>query len=362
MALEAAVVDVCVLYTVYAILALSMELEYGELGLPNFAKAAFFAVGAFSAGAFSARLGLLLLGMRWEGSFKERSWYYATLVTREVAHNPLFGVIILVSITAVAAVVAAALGVLIAYPTLRLREEYLAISLIAFSETVRVIARNFDEFVGGTFGAGVVDVFAWAGSFRYLALFLYALSSLALSYVAYYRLSASRYGRVLRSIRDDELAALALGRNIWGLRMKTLAAGSVLAAIAGVIYALYTGAVNPDDFTAGKTFVVVMMVVLGGRGNPRGPLAGAALYILLDKALSFTKHLVAITLDVNYLAYIVFGVSLLTVLKWKPGGLVPEKPLLTLRREVVLSYLGERARLISRARDGAYSSFDNQGS
>ncbi|MCC6059572.1 MAG: hypothetical protein LM563_04955, partial [Thermofilum sp.] len=67
MSLEAAVVDVLVLYTVYAILALSMELEYGELGLPNFAKAAFFAVGAFSAGALSARLGLMLLGLSWEG-------------------------------------------------------------------------------------------------------------------------------------------------------------------------------------------------------------------------------------------------------------------------------------------------------
>ena len=77
-------------------------------------------------------------------------------------------------------------------------------------------------------------------------------------------------------------------------------------------------------------------------GNPLGPLAGAALYTLLDKALSFAKHLVAIPLDVNYLAYIIFGVSLLAVLRWRPEGLIPEKPPLTLRREVVLGYLGEK--------------------
>uniref|UniRef100_A0A7J3X7B9 Branched-chain amino acid ABC transporter permease n=2 Tax=Thermofilum pendens TaxID=2269 RepID=A0A7J3X7B9_THEPE len=339
MGVEAAVVDVCVLYAVYAILALSMELEYGELGLPNFAKAAFFALGAFSAGALSARLGVILLGMDWEGAFRERSWFYATVVTREVARTPLLGAVILAVVIAVAVVAAALLGVLASYPTLRLREDYLAISLIAFSEIVRVAARNFDAIVGGTFGAGVVDVFAWAGSARYLVLLLFALGSLALSYTVYLRLSTSRYGRVLRSIRDDELAALTLGRDVWKLRMKTLALGSTLAAIAGVVYALYTGAVNPDDFTVGKTFVVVMMVVLGGRGNPLGPLAGAALYILLDKALSFAKHLVAIPVDVNYLSYIIFGVSLLAVLRWRPQGLMPEKPPLTLRKEVLLSYL-----------------------
>jgi branched-chain amino acid transport system permease protein len=342
MSLEAAVVDVLVLYTVYAILALSMELEYGELGLPNFAKAAFFAVGAFSAGALSARLGLMLLGLSWEGSFKERSWYYATLVAREVARNPLLGVAILSVVLVVAVAASAVLGVLVTYPTLRLREDYLAITLIAFSEIVRVTARNFDAIVGGTFGAGVADVFAWAGDARYPVLLLFALGSLSLSYAVYRRLSTSRYGRVLRSIRDDELAALTLGRNVWKLRMKTLALGSALAAVAGVIYALYMGAVSPDDFTVGKTFVVVMMVVLGGRGNPLGPLAGAALYTLLDKALSFAKHLVAIPLDINYLAYIIFGVSLLAVLRWRPEGLIPEKPPLTLRREVVLSYLGEK--------------------
>jgi branched-chain amino acid transport system permease protein len=341
MSLEAAVVDVLVLYTVYAILALSMELEYGELGLPNFAKAAFFAVGAFSAGALSARLGLMPLGLSWEGPFKERSWYYATLVAREVARNPLMGVAILSVILIVAVLASAVLGVLVTYPTLRLREDYLAITLIAFSEIVRVAARNFDAIVGGTFGAGVADVFAWAGGARYPVLLLFALGSLASSYAVYRRLSTSRCGRVLRSIRDDELAALTLGRDVWKLRMKTLALGSALAAVAGVIYALYMGAVSPDDFTVGKTFVV-MMVVLGGRGNPLGPLAGAALYAPLDKALSFAKHLVAIPLDVNYLAYIIFGVSLLAILRWRPEGLIPEKPPLTLRREVVLSYLGEK--------------------
>uniref|UniRef100_A0A7C4B8G4 Branched-chain amino acid ABC transporter permease n=1 Tax=Thermofilum pendens TaxID=2269 RepID=A0A7C4B8G4_THEPE len=361
MGLEAAVADVCILYTVYAILALSMELEYGELGLPNFAKAAFFAVGAFSAGALSARLGLMLLGLSWEGSFKERSWYYATLVSKEVARNPLLGAAILAAVLVVAVAVAAILGVIAAYPMLRLREDYLAITLIALGEVVRVTARNFDTIVGGTFGAGVVDVFAWAGSARYFAFLLFALGSLALLYAAYHRLSTSRYGRILRSIRDDELAALALGRNVWKLRMKTLALGSALAAVAGVIYALYMGAVNPDDFSVGKTFVVVMMVVLGGRGNPSGPLAGAALYILLDKILSFAKHLVAIPLDVNYLAYIIFGASLLAILRWRPEGLIPEKPPLTLRREVILSYLGGRE-AAEHLTNSLYSNFDNRRS
>ncbi|MEM0092953.1 MAG: branched-chain amino acid ABC transporter permease [Thermofilum sp.] len=328
----AMLVDVCVLYSVYAILAISMELEYGELGLPNFAKAAFFAVGAFSVGGLSARLGTWLLGWSWEGSFRERSWLYATMVTKQVAENPLLGLLILAVVVVVAVAGAALLGVLASYPAIRLREDYLGITLIAFSETVRVIARNDENIVGGTFGAGVVDVFAWAGSFRPYALFAFAWGLMLLTWAVFRELSASRYGRVLRAIRDSELAASILGRDVVKMRITTLVIGSVMAALAGVVYSFYMGAVNPDDFTVGKTFLVVMIVILGGRGNPLGPLVGAGVYIALDKTLSFLKPLLRLPIDVNYFAYVVFGLGLLLLLAKRPEGLLPESPNITLHR------------------------------
>lgn len=331
MDIGAAVIDVCVLYSVYAILAISMELEYGELGLPNFAKAAFFAMGAFSAAAVSTRLGVWLLGWNWEGSFSERSWYYATAVSKQVAGNPLLGLTILAVVISVAVLTAAALGMLAAYPAVRLREDFLGITLIAFSEAVRVVARNSGDVLGGTFGAGVVDVFAWAGVYRPYAAFAFSWSALLLVWLIFRDLSTSRYGRVLRAIRDDELAASVLGRDVTRVKILTLVLGSAMAALAGVIYSFYVGAVNPDDFTTGKTFVVVMIVVLGGRGNPLGPLVGSAVYVALDKAISFVKPLLKLPVDVNYFSYVIFGVTLLLLLLRRPGGLLPEFPNLTVR-------------------------------
>ncbi|MEM2794671.1 MAG: hypothetical protein QXY49_02315, partial [Thermofilaceae archaeon] len=191
------------LYSIYLILATSMELEYGELGLPNFAKAAFFAVGAFAVGASSVRLGAFLAGITWEGEFKLKSYYYTTLVSSSIARNPLIGLIIFTIPMLIALVTAMALGILASYPALRLPEDYLAISLIAFSELVRIITRNYEPLVGGTFGAGVPDFLAWLDSpWRELAKLCISSFIAACVWVGYRKLSTSPFGRALRAIRD----------------------------------------------------------------------------------------------------------------------------------------------------------------
>ncbi len=332
------------LYSIYLILATSMELEYGELGLPNFAKAAFFAVGAFAVGALAVRLGALLAGIAWEGEFKLRSYYYATLVSSSIARNPLIGLVIFIVPTVVALVTAVALGVLASYPALRLPGDYLAISLIAFSELVRIVTRNYEPLVGGTFGAGVPDFLAWLGSpWRELAKLCMSSSVAVCVWAGYYRLSTSPFGRTLRAIRDDEVAAKAFGKDVTRLRAWTMAIGSGMAALAGVLYAFYMGSVSPDDFTVSKTFLVVLMVVLGGRGNPLGPPVGAAVYLLVDRAITLTKHLIPMPFDVNYASYIVLGMTLVIIIMKRPGGIVPEKPPITVKIAPPLDSLREAA-------------------
>lgn len=320
------------LYSIYLILATSMELEYGELGLPNFAKAAFFAVGAFAVGALAVRLGALLMGIAWEGEFKLRSYYYTTLVSSGIAREPLIGLTIFIVPTTIALVTAMALGVLASYPALRLPGDYLAISLIAFSELVRIVARNYEPLVGGTFGAGVPDFLAWLGSpWREFARLCISSSVAICVWTGYRKLSTSPFGRALRAIRDDEVAAEAFGKDVARLRAWTMAIGSGMAALAGVLYAFYMGSVNPDDFTVSRTFLVVLMVVLGGRGNPLGPPVGAAVYLLVDRAITFTKHLIPMPFDVNYASYIILGIALIVIIMKRPGGIVPEKPPITVK-------------------------------
>ncbi|MGC9107653.1 MAG: branched-chain amino acid ABC transporter permease [Infirmifilum sp.] len=322
--------DLGVLYSIYAILAISVEIEYGELGIPNFAKSAMYALGAYSVGALATRIGVWLMGVTWQGEFKNTSWVYATLVSSNISTNPLLGIIIFVIPLIVALPIAAFLGLIASYPALRLREDYLGITLIAFSELVRVFARNYEPLLGGTFGAGVPNFLAFLPvQLRSLAFFAIAIGLLLLIWALYYRLTTSPFGRVLRAIRDNQVAAQSLGRDIVKIRAIVLVIGSMLAAIAGVLYAFYVGSVNPDDFTVMKTFIVVLMVVIGGKGSPMGPLAGAGVYIALDRSITFLKQQVSLPIDINYFSYILFGVLLISVIMWRPEGLIPEKPPLT---------------------------------
>lgn len=326
--------DIGVLYSIYAILAISVEIEYGELGIPNFAKSAMYAIGAFSVGATATRLGVWLIGATWEGEFKNTSWIYATMVSSKIASNPLLGLIIFIVPMLIALPLAAMLGLMASYPALRLREDYLGITLIAFSELLRVIVRNYEPLLGGTFGAGVPDFLAFLPvQLKNIVFFMIAVGLLVLIWATYYRLTTSPFGRVLRAIRDNEIAAQSLGRDIVKIRATVLVIGSILAAISGVLYAFYVGSVNPDDFTVMKTFIVVLMVVIGGRGNPFGPLAGAAIYIALDRTITFAKQLVSLPFDINYFSYILFGLLLIIIIMWRPGGLIPEKPPLTISRK-----------------------------
>ncbi|MCC6005327.1 MAG: branched-chain amino acid ABC transporter permease [Thermofilum sp.] len=327
--------DITVLYSVYMILSVSLDLEYGEAGLPNFAKAAFFALGAFSVGALSVRLGAFLLGVGIEGDFKLNSLRYVMAINQSISKDPLLGLTIF-SMTLITAIsVSSIAGVLASYPALRLREDYLGMLLIAFSETIRVIARNYEPLVGGTFGVGVVDFLAWARAPQREQLFLLISIVLAsLVWIVYYRLSTSPFGRALRAIRDNELATESLGRDVVKLRMKVMVLGSAMASVAGVIYAYYVGMVNPDDFTTSKTFLVTLMVIIGGRGNPLGAIAGPAVYLAFDRFIQFVKQRIILPFDPNYLSYIILGAILILIVNKRPGGLVPEKPTITLPGEI----------------------------
>ncbi len=325
-------VDIGTMYGIFLILASSMELEYGELGIPNFGKVMFFAAGAFTVGALAVRIGTWLAGITWEGEFKTKSILYSTLVSRYFASHPLDAIAVFLFTLFLASIMGAVLGIVASYPAIRLREDYLAITLIAAGELFRIFGRNYDPLIGGTMGVGVPDVLAWLPSgAKEAGYILLSLSFAAATWLILYRLSTSPYGRTLRAIRDEELAASTLGKDIVKYRMRVLALGSAMAAVAGVIYAFYMGSVLADDFNPLKTFLVVLMVVLGGSGNPFGTLVGVAVYILLDRTLAILKHYVVLPFDINYFAMFLFGVLLLLVLMYKPEGIIPERPLLTVR-------------------------------
>ena len=150
------------------------------------------------------------------------------------------------------------------------------------------------------------------------------------------RIANSPYGRLLKSIRDDEDAALVLGKNVTRVKGQVFIVGSALAGLAGSLYAYYVGYVNPDDFTPAVTFIVWVMVMLGGRANNLGVVLGTTIIVLIDRLSTLLDNfLTQLPFDPNYLRWLITGILMLTVLMIRPHVLNPENPFKTPAWEVV---------------------------
>jgi len=318
-------------YSIYQMLALSLNLEYGYGGLPNFGKVMFFAGGAFVTGALLTRLVALSFGappdIVWDVSrFKVYNTLLASQGSSYLASNPPLALALFTLMLLLGAGVGALLGILASYPAIRLREDYLGVTLIVSGELLRVMARNYEPLICGTLGVSVPNLFAWAGAYSELVKVGNMLLVSAITLLLVNTMVNSPYGRALRAIRDHEAAAASLGKDVALIKIKTLAVGSAIAGAAGSMYAIYLGAVVADEFTPLKTFIVWLMVVMGGAGNNAGACLGALVYIGIDRALTLFKHLIPLPFDVNYLYYIAMGMALILLLMYKPEGILPERP------------------------------------
>ena len=292
--------DFVVFVGIFGIVALSLNLEFGFAGLANFGKVAFFLVGAY-AYALLSRMG---------------APFWLCLI--------------------VGALVSALFGLLISLPALRLRADYLAIVILAFGEILRYIVRA--ENIGGWRGmVHISPVFPWTGS-----LLTYRLENVGLvfgclliCFVVAQLLANSPYGRVMRAVREDEVAAEALGKNRAKYKAQILMLGSAMAGVAGGLYAQYLQCVTPGMFMPMVTFTVWIMVILGGPANNWGALLGAALVELFDRGANIAKDYLTLPVDPANLQYILFGVLIILVLFYRPGGLLRESPVKTRTLEAI---------------------------
>ena len=292
--------DFVVIAGIFAIMALSLNLEFGFAGLANFGKVAFFLVGAYTY-AILSQIGIP---------------FYLCLISG-VLSSAIF-------------------GLLVSLPTLRLREDYLAITILTFGEILRMIVKA--ENIGGFRGmVNVSPVFPWMDSTVIYRLENVGLVSLCLfiCFVIAQLLANSPYGRVMRAIREDEVAAEALGKDRAKYRAQVFMIGSAIAGVAGGLYAQYIQFISPDMFLPLVTFTVWIMVLLGGPGNNWGALLGAGLIELFDRGANMAKEYLTLPIDPSNLQYILFGVLIILVLFFRPGGILRESPIKTKALELV---------------------------
>ncbi len=296
---------------VYIILAVSLNLVNGFTGQFSMGHAGFMSVGAYTSSWLTSTAQSL-----------HPEWFS---VDSPVAMGVLF--LFLVSLLA-GGFLAAVAGVLVGLPSLRLKGDYLAIVTLGFGEIIRVIILNL-EFVGGARGMPNIPA---------LANFGWVYSSVIITIFVIWRLIHSAHGRSLLAIREDEIAAEAMGVNTTLYKVKAFVIGAFFAGVAGGLFAHYLRYLNPQIFDFNRSFEIIIMVVLGGMGSLSGSVVAAIFLTFIREALRPLQKLTQLDFRM-----IIYSLLLITLMLTRPRGLFGTQELPEVLKNFYRRIRGHRA-------------------
>ncbi len=334
-----AVLQVIINIAVGLIVTLSLNLEAGYLGLPQFGRLLAVITGAIVAGAIPGRILALALGLPAGAEYAHYSNNYIIVgqLNEFLASDPILSIGIFVLTLSLSALLGGLVGFICAYPALRLKGT-LGITLLAFGDALMNIAWNYQPLVGGTTGVSVVDPFRFAGPFRFTLTTFVILGISVLIYLYVELLGRSPFGRMLKSARDADVAASVYGKDIVKLKKQTLIIGGSIAAIGGALWAIFTGSMKAYTYTRLTwTFWPWAYMMLGGVANNLGILLGITVFTIVRTLIYTYKDLLSLVIPISpeWLEYILVGLVIVTIVLFRPQGILPEKPVLTVRRDKV---------------------------
>jgi branched-chain amino acid transport system permease protein len=304
-------VSFAIMAGIFAVFCLGLNIQWGYTGLFNIGIAGFFCVGAYASALITS---------------PEPTGVYAHFV------HQIFGLDLPFPFGLLgAAFFCGLLAFLIGIPTLKLRDDYLAIATIGIAETVRLIFNNEHMLANGPRGLtglpqpfqGLID----PAHYNYIYLVIVVVIMIAI-YLLIERAIRSPWGRVLRAIREDEDSAAMNGKDIFYFKMQSLVFGAMIMGIGGALYAHYTKAISPDVFTPlYGTFVIWVMLMAGGSGNNKGAILGAYTVWAIWIGSKFCTDFLPYTLKARapYIRFLLIGVLLEIILIYRPQGLVGEE-------------------------------------
>ena len=308
----------------YVMLALGLNIVVGYAGLLDLGYVAFYAVGAY------------MFGLLASPQLTDNFAWIASMFPGGL-HTPWWVIIPL------GAVLAAFFGALLGAPTLKLRGDYLAIVTLGFGEIVRIFMNNLDHpinITNGPKGLGQIDSISFFGLdlAKRLSIGDYDINSVTLYYYLFlvlviftviicYRLQDSRIGRAWMAIREDEIAAKAMGINTRNMKLLAFGMGASFGGVAGAMFGAFQGFVSPESFSLMESVMIVAMVVLGGIGHIPGVILGAVLLSALPEVLRYVAGpLQAMTdgrLDSAILRQLLIALAMIIVMLLRPRGLWP---------------------------------------
>ncbi len=279
---------ILIMIGIYSIVAMSLNLPAGFTGLISVAHAAFYGIGAYTTALLSLKAGIP---------------FWLCLPT---------GVIL-----------TAAIAFLIAWPSLRTRDDYFVITTFAFQIIVFSILNNWVSFTGGPMGIpGIPQPSVFGVPLPSHGAFLCLVAAIGIAvYLFLNRLINSPFGRILKAIREDEIFVQSLGKNVTAYKMAAFVIGAALASIGGGLYAVYISYIDPTSFTVMESIFILSIVIIGGAGSLKGSVAGAAFLVSLPEILRFVGLPNAVAANVRQILY---GVLLVLCMMYRPQGLFGE--------------------------------------
>lgn len=279
---------ISILAGVYIILSIGLNLIVGYTGMLSIAHATFYGIGAYTSA-------LLTLHFGW----------------------PFWWTIL------IAAIGAGFLGVLVAIPALRVRGDYLVLASFGFQIVVYSIFNNLVSVTRGPMGLPGIPRPQLLG-FQFSAIGHYLVLTLLFVLIVIIigrRITNSPFGRVLKAIREDEVATLTLGKNVVRFKVIIFALGAFLAGIAGSLYAHYITFIDPSSFTIDESILILSMVIIGGAANLNGSILGAVLLVGFPEALRFLGAPDSVAASLRQILY---GTLLVILMRFRPKGLLGE--------------------------------------
>ncbi len=253
MAFEAYLIHLGILIGIYGILSISLNLAMGFTGLLNIGHVAFYGVGAYTSALLALNFGL--------------SFWWGLLI---------------------GGIIAGLFGLLLAIPTIRLRGDYLAIATLGFAIIVENVFRNWTSLTRGPLGLpGIPKPQLFNITFSGFSYLILVLVFLLIVYLFIRYIIRSPYGRVLKSIREDELVTASLGKNVVRYKTQALVISAFFAGVAGSLYAHYITFIDPSSFSILESILIISMVIVGGLASVEGSIIGAVILILLPEPLRF---------------------------------------------------------------------------
>lgn len=279
-------VQLLTLIDIYIILALSLNLLVGYTGLLSLSHAAFYGIGA----------------------------YTSTLLIMRLGFDFSLALILAVAVTVI-------LSLIISIPSLRLKGDYFVLASLGFQVIVFTLLNNWTDLTRGSYGINGIPRPRLMGlevnSAETYFIFCTIITLICAGLL--YLLGNSPFGRVLKGVREDEIAVSALGKNIVRLKIYAFAIAAGFAAVAGTLFAGHLRHIDPTSFNITESIFILSIIIVGGTGNFLGPIIGAVMTILLPEILSL--------LEIPYAANlreIIYGVLIILLLRFRPEGLFGE--------------------------------------